>query len=141
MEDRPVCTRASVSANDFWSRVRESSDVSPDFKVRADNTDKNIERFVTPFGRQIRPRFMSQNEHDTAIPALPPLRSSRSVERMVLQDVISDVENIFTNSRDNVIISKLRSENAVLRANLLRALRINHAITHNMLTAVRSDTQ
>ena len=62
-----------------------------------------------------------------------PGRTSRSIERNILQEVIHEVDNE-NNSQDQAdALTKLRRENACLRANLDRALRINHALTRNML--------
>ena len=68
---------------------------------------------------------------------LPPVRSSRSIERIVLQKAIGDAdkENADNANEDLlVVISKLYAENAILRANFNRVLRINHALTRNMLS-------
>ena len=127
MDSRPVVVRTDASADDFWSRVRESSDLSPDFK------DNRIERLqliqrTTPFG----PQGMGRTVH-----VLPPVRSSRSIERIVLQKAIGDAdkENADKANEDLlVVISKLHAENAILRANFNRVLCINHALTRNMLS-------
>ena len=68
---------------------------------------------------------------------LAPVRSSRSIERMVLQKAIGDADKENADKADQdlaAVISKLHAENAILRANFNRVLRINHALTRNMLT-------
>ena len=129
MDTRPVIVRTDASANDFWSRVLDSSDVSPEFRVKR----HVLSQRNTPFGIQVDPFDMRRPVH-----GLPPsMRSSRSVERIVLQKAIGDAEKENTNKTDEDsadIIRKLHTDNAILRANLKRALRINHALTRNMLT-------
>jgi hypothetical protein len=121
MDNRPVVVRTDLSADDFWSRVRDSADVSPDFRIR--NFEERI-RSDTPFGRQ-----------RLGLPVvLPPLRSSRSVERLVLRDAVHDAEKENTGANDlEKEVVKLRIQNECLRENLTRALRINHVLTKNML--------
>ena len=129
MDTRPVIVRTDASANDFWSRVRDSSDVSPEFRVKG----HVLSQRNTPFGIQVDPFVVRCPVH-----GLPPsMRSSRSVERIVLQKAIGDAEKENTNKTDEDsadIIRKLHTDNAILRANLKRALRINYALTRNMLT-------
>eukprot|EP00966_Prymnesium_polylepis_P000696 15634-Prymnesium_polylepis.1 len=87
MDSRPVVVRTDASADDFWSRVRESSDVSPDFKLnRTESFAERVQR-STPFGQQVYPRGMGRTLH-----VLPPVRSSRSIERIVLQKAIGDAD-------------------------------------------------
>jgi hypothetical protein len=129
MDTRPVIVRTDASANDFWSRVRDSSDVSPEFRVKG----HVLSQRNTPFGIQVDPFDMRR-----PVDCLPPsMRSSRSVERIVLQKAIGDAEKENTNKTDEDsadIIRKLHTDNAILRANLKRALCINYALTRNMLT-------
>ena len=132
MDSRPVVVRTDASADDFWSRVRESSDVSPDFKLnRTESFAERVQR-TTPFGQQVYPRGMQRTVH-----VLPPVRSSRSIERIVLHKAIGDADKENADKADEdlaVVISKLHAENAILRANFNRVLGINHALTRNMLT-------
>ena len=89
MDTRPVIVRTDASANDFWSRVRDSSDVSPEFRVKG----HVLSQRNTPFGIQVDPFDMRRPVH-----GLPPsMRSSRSVERIVLQKAIGDAEKENTN--------------------------------------------
>ena len=139
MDDRPVNVRTDESARDFWSRVRESSEVSPEFKVKDQSFAERIKK-TTPFGIQVHP---FDNQRSVKEVLLLPLvakkeeasRSSRSVERMVLQKAIEVADNN-TNNNQEIIRDqeKLRKDNAVLHANLNRALRINHALTRHMLS-------
>ena len=72
-----------------------------------------------------------------AVHVLPPVRSSRSVERMALQNAIGDADKENAEKADQdlaAVISKLHAENAILRASFNRVLRINHALTRTMLT-------
>ena len=143
MDDRPVNVRTDESARDFWSRVRESFEVSPEFKVKDQSFAERIKK-TTPFGIQVHP---FDNQRSVKEVLLFPLdvqrvakkeeasRSSRSVERMVLQKAIEVADNN-TNNNQEIIRDqeKLRKDNAVLHANLNRALRINHALTRHMLS-------
>tara|TARA_B110000046_G_scaffold173879_1_gene196964 strand:+ start:855 stop:1226 length:372 start_codon:yes stop_codon:yes gene_type:complete len=122
MDDRPVRIRTDASAEDFWGRVRKSAEVSPvDFHILsyADRVHRD-----TPFGRQQRPRL-------SAIVA-PPQRSSRADE-LELHSAIreGDKENLERTVREN---DALKRQIVCLQLNLERALRINHALTSNMLT-------
>jgi hypothetical protein len=145
MDDRPVNVRTDESARDFWSRVRESSEVSPEFKVKDQSFAERIKK-TTPFGIQVHP---FDNQRSVKEVSLLPLdvqhvakkeeasRSSRSVERMVLQKAIEVADNN-TNNNQEIIRDqeKLRKDNAVLHANLNRALRINHALTRMLYDKV-----
>ena len=77
MESHPVIVRTDASAEDFWSRFRNSVDVSPDFKL---NTFAKQIQISTPFGKQTQPRIPPKRGDHVDI-FLPRLRSSRSVER------------------------------------------------------------
>ena len=84
MDARPVPVRTDASADTFWSRPRESDEYSPaDFRVLP--PDERIRR-LTPFGRQKHPAQTSRP------PSRPPLRASRSVERIELRKAIRDAE-------------------------------------------------
>ena len=146
MDSRPVPVRTDASANDFWSRVRESSDVSPDFKIKPPT--RLSERNKTPFGMQVHP-FVDAKQRSMMMQVSPAVRSSRSVERIVLQKEVGKEENKEKHEEENdmtkannqmdddqreEVIRKLRKENAILHANLNRVLRINHALTSNMLS-------
>ena len=144
MDSRPVPVRTDASANDFWSRVRESSDVSPDFKIKQPTRLSECNK--TPFGMQVHPFDVKQSS--IMMQVSPAVRSSRSVERIVLQKEVGKDENKEENEEENdmtkanqrdddqheEVIRKLRKENAILYANLNRVLRINHALTSNMLS-------
>lgn len=143
MDTRPVIVRTDASADDFWSRVRESSEVSPEFKIKrhgggfSKQHNKN-----TPFGKQVDPFDMRR-----PVQGLPPsVCSSRSVERIVLTKAIRQAENDANmggkaeNDNANMggnpadIIHQLQRENAILRVNLKRVLIVNHALASNMLS-------
>jgi hypothetical protein len=54
------------------------------------------------------------------------------IERSILQNAISELEdNAGSDEISAPAIIKLRAENAHLRLNLARALRINHALTRH----------
>ena len=83
-DDRPVNVRTSASAKDFWCRPRvageEPGNVSPDGKVvsqelRSFSVLQDIPQ-TAPYQLQDNPRRQ-----------LPPLRNSRSIERIVYKVV------------------------------------------------------
>ena len=124
MDNRPVRIRTDASAEDFWKRVRKSEDVSPvNFHILTHA--ERIQR-STPYGRQQRPHLPA-----TVASAL---RTSRSVERVELRAAIregeDDKENLERAVREN---ETLKRQIEHLQVNLKRALRINHALTVNML--------
>ena len=141
MDSRPVVIRTDESADDFWSRVRESDEVSPvNFKVLAAKPFAERMQSLTPFGRQARPQNLPRPSSSSAL--LPPVRSSRSIERIVYRKAIADAEN--TPCADASLVERLhheitmlRRQNQILHANLDRALKINHALTGNMLREQR----
>jgi hypothetical protein len=124
MDNRPVRIRTDASAQDFWGRIRKSDEVNP-YNFHILSHAERIQR-STPYGRQQRPR-------QPAVDA-PPLCSSRSVERAELHSAICeaerDKENLELALCDNVALKKQIEH---LQGNLKRALRINHALTSNML--------
>lgn len=128
MDNRPVIVRTDESAQDFWSRERHSANVSPDFKIMG-NFAARVQK-ETPFGQQNPPRHVAR---------AAPIRTSRSIERIVFQNAIGELEdNAGSDENSAPTIIKLRAENAHLRLNLDRALRINHALTRHMLDSNKS---
>lgn len=146
MDDRPVpVPRSDASARDFWCRMRDSEECSPvdKFKVRAPLV-------VAPYARQRPPTFAQR-------PA-PPTGASRIVERAVYRDALAELENrpplgdATATHRLERDVARLRNqaktllaENVRLRetaartqAHLQRALRINHALTAEMVRDVRT---
>lgn len=130
-EDRPIHVRTDASADDWWSRVRSSKELSPEFRVLSQA--EQIQR-CTPFGRQERPRLFT-TELPTPSPH-PELMTSRAVERLEMSKAIreaeADKENL-TRALDENVALKRRIEH--LEINLARALRINHALTGNMISS------
>ena len=142
-DERPVHVRTSASARDFWCRVRDDEEMSPDFRVGQRTTV--MPPFETPFNRQVAP--------SGPVPRLqrpqPRLASSRSVERNALKLALQDAENIPpTNTRPardsrptnaidtRAVISEneqLKKQLRTVRSHLERALRINHALTGAMV--------
>ena len=109
-DDRPVNVRTSASARDFWSRPRVQGecpgDVSPDGKVvsqepRSFSVLQDMPR-TAPFQIQRAPQ-----RH------LPPLRNSRSIERLVYKSALQDAENI--DPQPLLEIERLRRENQLLK--------------------------
>ena len=88
MESRPVIVRTDASAEDFWSRFRNSEDVSPEFKL---NTFAKQIQSSTPFGKQTQPCITPKRRDHVGI-LLPRLRSSRSIERTEYMQAICEVE-------------------------------------------------
>ncbi len=125
-DDRPVNIRTDASADDFWSRIRGSDEISPiDFRLR-----KPEVRRPTPFGRQDYPR----NFPTVVMSPYNPLQISRSVERIEFRNAIKEAE-AHTNEfnlllREN---EELKKRIKTLESNVTRVLRINHALTNNML--------
>lgn len=135
MDSRPVHRRTDASANDWWSRVRDSGEVSPDFKLKSARSFAESIHKSTPFGRQLGPHGNSTRPSTAPSAALPPLGSSRAVERAVLKEAVADAEkeNSAPDAALRAEVARLRAENANLKANLERVLRINHALAKNML--------
>lgn len=136
MDSRPVVIRTDESADDFWSRVRGSDEVSPNnFKVLSATPFAEHIQSLTPYGRQARPQHLPR----PASGPLPPIRSSRSIERLEYRKAIADAENtphhaaLLELQRVQYENTALRRQNRILHTNLQRALRINHALTGNMM--------
>ena len=129
MDSRPVVPRTDASAEDFWSRLRGSAEVSPDFKIRKYPLPPS---FRTPYNQQEGP-FWGTSEHPCSAGGrshlpLPPVRTSRTVERLVLHDALQEID------------ANIRAENLALKekvrrleTQLAQALRINHALTGAMV--------
>ena len=109
-DDRPVHVRTSASAQDFWCRQRdegkEPGNVSPDGKVvlrgqRSFSVLKDLPR-TAPYQRQVQPQ-----------PQLPPLRASRSVERMMYKKTLHEAENV--QPQLSAEIDRLQRENQFLK--------------------------
>ena len=141
--DRPIVLRTSVSAEDFWSRVRDSQEVSPNFKVRRSPL---VPFFDTPYNRQMRP--FSGTMSNVTCPSstggqsglLPPVKTSRSIERVVLQEALREIdENDNANIRTENI--KLKDKVRLLEKQLAQALRINHALTGAMVRNAERDAR
>ena len=139
MDSRPVIRRTDQSAEDFWSRVRHSQEYNDSFKIINNPGFAECVRNDLPFGKQIPPK----RPYTTT---LPPLRSSRSIERMVYRVEINNFEN-FQCYRDSMCnenkrmaqeIIVLKQQNQVLRENMNRVLRINSALAGNMLRTMRT---
>lgn len=132
-DDRPVNVRTSASARDFWSRPRVQGecpgDVSPDGKVvsqelRSFSVLQDIPR-TAPFQIQRAPQ-----RH------LPPLRNSRSIERLVYQNALQDAENI--DPQPLLDIERLRRENQLLKNQYHAVMRINTILTREMSLQAQS---
>jgi hypothetical protein len=132
-EDRPVNVRTSVSARDFWSRPRvqgdDPGDVSPDGKVvsqelRSFSVLQDIPR-TAPYQLQRPPQ-----RH------LPPLRNSRSIERLVYKGALQDAENI--DPQPLLEIERLRRENQLLKTQYHAVMRINTLLTQEMSLQAQS---
>tara|TARA_B100001287_G_C22362835_1_gene380546 strand:+ start:171 stop:590 length:420 start_codon:yes stop_codon:yes gene_type:complete len=67
MDDRPVRLRTSASAQDFWSRARESNTIDPYFhEIRNDNVKETIKTpGLSPYQRQQKPfsPFITARDH------------------------------------------------------------------------------
>jgi hypothetical protein len=127
-DERPVHIRTSASARDFWCRLRddseESPDVSPDGKVISKRSSF-LDNSNTPFGRQNRPGSMTSSSfanNNTFFATMsptasvrPPLidvMSSREVERLLFKKEISTLE-------PNSVKADWEKENAMLRQALI----------------------
>ena len=131
---RHVVVRTSASAKDFWSRIRDEKNVSPDFRVRHGASTLAPLQIETPFNRQQRPNlppFTRAGAH--------PMATSREIERQVLQRALQDAENIppaLQLTREN---RKLKTDIARLHRQLRDALQINHALAGAMARNARND--
>lgn len=121
--DRPVHVRTSASARDFWSKVRDESEVSPDGKVLS-RRSSFADNYDTPYGRQNRPKCLTSSSfaHNTFFATSSPtpsvrlpltdVMSSRDVERLVFKNEIDTLE-------PKQYETNLEKENVMLR-NALR---------------------
>ena len=133
MSDRLVHVRTSVSAQDFWTRERAPTEVSPDFRILPPNTD-------TPYGRQRSPHsghksFVSLRLSPGSL-SRPPLlalpanmQGSRVVEKQVLSREIADHECVYTEN------ARLRRANQRLELQVRNLLHINAALSKEMARA------
>jgi hypothetical protein len=133
LEDRQVNVRTSASAKDFWSRPRVTGqspgNVSPDGKVisqelRSFSILQDIPR-TAPYQLQRPPQRQ-----------LPPLRNSRSIERIVCKTALQDAENI--DPQPLLEIERLRRENQLLKNQYHAVMRINTLLTQEMSLQAQS---
>jgi hypothetical protein len=84
---RPVIVRSDESAEDFWSRLRSSKQISPNnFKLVSSGYRD------TPFGRQQRPTI-HDDTNTYRMPLIPiPNSNSRIIEKNVLQNELRIIE-------------------------------------------------
>jgi hypothetical protein len=156
--DMPVVVRTSASARDFWCRIRpgerpaERSAGLPDERASTanDRALSNRQSFVDhiqrdlPFTRQIRPSPRPPGAGGGPSPVLPSVQTSRSIERKILQGEIHNAENQHPNpplcNYDLAIENaRLKKEREYLQLRYTRVLRINHALTGQMLHEVRGN--
>lgn len=127
MDRRIVHCRTDESAEDFWSRIRESREV--------DNTNGRVKPKDTPYGRQ-RPPFSGvppPTPSRTPLQSLP-MNSTRVAERMVL------CEEIRQNDALSILNERLRHEKAELEAQVTRLLRLNAGLANELVRLhARSD--
>lgn len=143
MDERVVQVRTSQSAQDFWARIRGSSQYdTTNFKIRTPNENDGapppkLALFPTPFNVQQRPFMCSRSPVVNAPPPPPPspirnpLIDSRAVERRVLALEIDSNDGL---RHDNVA---LQGEVERTRKQLMVALRINHGLTGQMVANAR----
>lgn len=119
MDERVVPIRTSASARDFWSRERESKELSPNFCILPPNKD-------TPFGRQealIKP---------VARPPFSVLPNDAGQNRRAEKKTLcSESHTLAENAR-------LRRANARLEVQIQRLLQINAALSSEMARAYKA---
>lgn len=125
MDERAVPRpRTSASAKNIWTREYTESQVSPDGRILriGDSAD-------TPFGRQERPfsqLFVGATPSSPIPPPTPttapllPIRGSRTIERLVLQDELRYAEDRHPSASD---YNRMKSQ-------LVTMMRINKLLTH-----------
>lgn len=130
-ENRLVKVRTSVSAKDFWCRSRDTGDapgnVSPDGRI---------------VSQELRPYSVLQDIPRTAPYQLQqprrliPLRTSRSMERLVYKTALGDADHNDTHSLAE--IERLRQENQMLKNHYRAVMRINTLLTQEMRLQAQS---
>ena len=138
--DRPVYIRTSASARNFWSKLRDESEVSPDGKVLYERRSF-LDNSDTPFGRQNRPGSLTSSSFTnnntlfaTASPttsiALPltNVMSSREVEQLVFKTEIHTLEPDSANNhwtKENAMLRRALDTN---KQQLKLCLQVNRAL-------------
>ena len=125
--------RTSASAQDFWSRPRVQGeapgDVSPDGKI--------VSQYLRSFSvLQDIPRTAPYQLQRPPQRQIPPLRNSRSIERLVYKGALQDAENI--DPQPLLEIERLRRENQLLKNQYHAVMRINTILTQEMSLQAQS---
>ena len=107
--DDIVVRRSSGSAAVFWSKPRASHEV-----CSTNGKEKLIEKKPTPYSRQ-HPPFSANND------VSPPLRHSRSIERILLQEEMKRVE---TEWHPHIAEDKIKD----MRKQILTLIRVNRGL-------------
>lgn len=124
--------RTSANTRDLFCQVTEAMTEDNGLLI-FDPTDPNARDVRTPFGRQNPPRLVTQAQRAPPRAPLPPptpalephipVRGSRTIERILLQDELQKLEDRHPS---------LRRENARLRQNLIAVMRMNEVMSRAM---------
>lgn len=139
-DNRIVHRRTDESAETFWCREYAADRISPDGRVLRSNEVSfasvlgDMPRNL-PFQVQVRPWTSSRTSTPPPQVQLPPVRTSRSIERLVYKKEVNDIENIVPNMRQEN--ERLKREIATLKTHYNSVLRINHLLAREMATQAR----
>ena len=124
---RVVKVRTSASAQDFWSRPRDESNILPDFTERSTSVLGPLlcTASETPYGRQVRPKLCVGNTWSPPPPPPSPvfgLGNSRRVEQRILSEELRVAEG--------VSVQHVARANEHFCSELRRAWKVNDALVN-----------
>lgn len=138
-DDRIVPRRTDKSAETFWCREYPDDRISPTGRVLPSNEVHpsapvlgGIPR-TAPFQVQVRPFTRLQQRAPQV--QLPPMRTSRSIERIVYKGEMHNLENIVPNMQQEN--ERLKREIAAMKVHFNSVLRINHLLAREMAAQAR----